>query len=223
MPAPALPFSVLVLSKRAAGQDLAGFHARALAQAQDRASPPGCGTHGHFQAAAAAYRQGEPVFDAIDDYRFGDAAAARAWQREAAASHAGSGALVFAARATAIVDGAVANGGFLHVELLVRRDGARPHTFLAHWHDTHGPIASAMPAVRRYHQLAPLDENGPATPFDGIAMLWFDSMEALRENARHPAFAQAREDLPRFADMARSKSLLTQYRAPSPHGARATT
>jgi len=54
---------------------------------------------------------------------------------------------------------------------------------------------------RKYHQLHTFAE-GPAAPrgsqgtdFDGVAELWFDSMEFLAENAKNPAAVAAGQHL----------------------------
>lgn len=185
-----MPFTVLVLARSA----------DAVAQTN---YPP------HLlllQATPGAYRYGSPAFDMLALNDFDVQTSALDWQHAAEAR----GLVALTARAHTVVDSAPPSNGFCHVELLVRRAGLTPADFAAYSRKTHGPIAARMPGVRRYQQFAAL-EHGAYT-FDGIALLWFDSMNALRENASHPAFTEAREDIPRFMDMAQSRSVLAQQR-----------
>ena len=92
--------------------------------------------------------------------------------------------------------------------------------FQTYWFDTHAPLVASVAEtlqIRRYvqlHSLPPEASGGirasreaPAE-FDGVAELWFDSLEALAENARRPeaqaAGAMLLEDEKRFIDLARS-------------------
>ncbi len=77
----------------------------------------------------------------------------------------------------------------------------------------HGPLCRAIGAFRRYVQCATRRsgyEGGRNPAYDGAALAWFDSLEALREAARTPEFARLREDLPRFMANERSPSILAR-------------
>ena len=92
--------------------------------------------------------------------------------------------------------------------------------FLAHWRDTHAPLVRARAEalhIRRYEQAHPL-AGGPAdvlaavrgapAPFDGVASLWFDSVEDMQAGAATPegrrAARELLEDERRFIDLAHS-------------------
>jgi uncharacterized protein (TIGR02118 family) len=71
------------------------------------------------------------------------------------------------------------------ISLLVRKEGMTHEQFVSHWLEVHGPLARAVPGIRRYVQshllgdrkradIAPLDVE-----IDGIAELWYDSREAM--------------------------------------------
>ncbi len=100
----------------------------------------------------------------------------------------------------------------------------QPHlsreAFLAYWLNTHGPLvrehAAAM-KVRRYIQTHTTDEEtneairasrGSPEGFDGVAELWFESREEMREGASTPegraGMRLLREDEARFIDQANS-------------------
>jgi EthD domain len=70
--------------------------------------------------------------------------------------------------------------------------------FQDYWLNKHGPLVASLAdtlGIRRYVQLHSLphhlsegirvSRNSPSE-FDGVAQLWFDSIEAVRENGRRP-------------------------------------
>lgn len=103
---------------------------------------------------------------------------------------------------------------------LVRLPHLSREAFQAYWFDTHGPLVASVAEtlkIRRYVQLHSLPEDlnaGVGTSrqappeFDGVAQLWFDSLEALAENGRRPeaqaAAALLLEDERRFIDLPKS-------------------
>jgi len=103
---------------------------------------------------------------------------------------------------------------------LVRLPSLSREAFQAYWYDTHGPLVASVAEalqIRRYVQMHSLpteasvglraSREAPAE-FDGVAELWFDSLEALAENGRRPeaqaAAALLLEDEKRFIDLPRS-------------------
>ena len=109
----------------------------------------------------------------------------------------------------------------IHLMFCLRR---LPHlsreAFQDYWRNTHGPLVASVAEtlqIRRYVQLhsfstetnAPTRASRDAPPeYDGVAELWFDSLESLaangqREEAR-AAGALLLEDERRFIDLARS-------------------
>lgn len=104
---------------------------------------------------------------------------------------------------------------------LRRRADLSPEKFRAYWRDVHAPLvrerARAL-GIRRYVQSdycsagalqGMLDARGGMEPcYDGVAELWFDSLEALERSGQHPDARQAGrellEDERQFIDLARS-------------------
>jgi uncharacterized protein (TIGR02118 family) len=104
--------------------------------------------------------------------------------------------------------------------LLRRRPGLSEEEFHRYWREEHGPLVRSHAAalgIRRYSQLHAHD---PATsellrtsrdcepaPWDGIALVWFDSIDALAESAATPEARDAQhalfEDEQRFLDLPR--------------------
>ena len=98
--------------------------------------------------------------------------------------------------------------------------------FQAYWRGTHAPLVASVAdelQIRRYvqtHSLPPDVQQGlrasrdaPAE-FDGVAELWFDSLEAMAENGRRPqaqaAAALLLEDERRFIDLPKSPLWFSQ-------------
>ena len=103
---------------------------------------------------------------------------------------------------------------------LVRLPNLSREAFQAYWFDTHGPLVASVAdelKIRRYVQLHSLPAEASAglrasrsapEEYDGVAELWFDSLEVLAETGRRPeapaAAALLLEDERRFIDLPRS-------------------
>jgi uncharacterized protein (TIGR02118 family) len=103
---------------------------------------------------------------------------------------------------------------------LVRLPHLSREAFQAYWYDTHAPLVASVAdtlQIRRYVQMHSLPAEASAgirasreapPEFDGVAELWFDSVEAVTENGRRPeaqaAGAMLLEDEKRFIDLPRS-------------------
>ncbi len=70
--------------------------------------------------------------------------------------------------------------------LLTRKDGITHEDFVRHWFDIHGPLAHAVPGIRRYVQSHITGtRTRPDIPetdveVDGIAELWYDDLETMQ-------------------------------------------
>jgi uncharacterized protein (TIGR02118 family) len=103
---------------------------------------------------------------------------------------------------------------------LVRLPHLSREAFQAYWWNTHGPLVASVAGtlkIRRYVQLhsLPAEANDGArasrqapAEFDGVAQLWWDSLDVVIENGRRPeaqaAAAMLLEDERRFIDLPRS-------------------
>ena len=103
---------------------------------------------------------------------------------------------------------------------LVRLPHLTREAFQAYWLGTHGPLVASVAEtlqIRRYvqtHSLpaevqAPIRASRDAPQeFDGVAELWFDSLEAMATNGARPqaqaAAALLLEDERRFIDLPKS-------------------
>jgi uncharacterized protein (TIGR02118 family) len=86
------------------------------------------------------------------------------------------------------------------VGLLTRKDGTSHEDFVRHWFDIHGPLAHAVPGIRRYVQShivgtrtrPDIQETG--VQIDGIAELWYDDLESFQRAAATPEMKALTDD-----------------------------
>jgi uncharacterized protein (TIGR02118 family) len=71
------------------------------------------------------------------------------------------------------------------ISFLARKPGISREDFVRHWLDVHVPMCHAVPGLRGYavstiveHQSRPDVPSLPMGDFDGVAQVWFDSLEA---------------------------------------------
>jgi len=109
---------------------------------------------------------------------------------------------------------------------LRRRSDIDEAEFHRYWREVHGPLAASFAPVlgiRRYVQVhttpGPVGDaitagRGAPEPFDGVAELWFDSVDALVAATLSPEGAAAAEalhaDEAKFIDHSRSPIFLTE-------------
>ena len=95
---------------------------------------------------------------------------------------------------------------YKHIALLVRQEGMSHEEFVDYWQENHTPIAKDIEGVVRYHQVLPTEPEH--AEFDGIAELYFETLEDLHEALGSPGSrdydpskdvaAKAREDVDNF-------------------------
>ena len=107
-----------------------------------------------------------------------------------------------------------------------RRDDVAPEEFHRYWREEHGPLACRLLErlnVRRYVQTHTIDTDvnvqlaaarGTVQAFDGVAELWWDSLDdlvaAFGSEEGLAANAALAEDEARFIDLERSSLFLTE-------------
>lgn len=103
---------------------------------------------------------------------------------------------------------------------LRRLPALTPEAFRQHWYEVHAPLVRAHAQVlriTRYVQVHTLSSpvadklrafRGAPEPYDGLAEIWYESLEALATLGRDPAAREAsrllREDEQRFVDVGSS-------------------
>jgi len=84
--------------------------------------------------------------------------------------------------------------------LLTRKEGITHEEFVRHWFDLHGPLAHAVPGIRRYVQshitatLTRPDIPDTNVEIDGIAELWYEDLESFRRAAATPEMKALTDD-----------------------------
>ena len=84
--------------------------------------------------------------------------------------------------------------------LLTRKEGITHAEFVRHWFDVHGPLAHAVPGIRRYVQShvtgtrtrPDIAETG--IEIDGIAELWYDDLASFERAAATPEMKALTDD-----------------------------
>ncbi|MGE0416934.1 MAG: EthD domain-containing protein [Acetobacteraceae bacterium] len=86
------------------------------------------------------------------------------------------------------------------MSLLTRKEGLTHEQFVKHWYEIHGPLALAVPGIRRYVQSHITGTRSrPDIPdtdveIDGIAELWYDDMETAQKAAQSPEMKRLTDD-----------------------------
>ena len=183
---------------------------------------PGVRRYVQSHVLPSAYRKGEPIYDGIAEVWADSTDALRAMTRSPENASVQADEARFIDRATmgvivteehVIADGAVAPEAVKAVELLSRRPGTPVDEFQRHWRDAHGPLVARIPGLRRGVLSATRRsayEAGHAPAYDGAALMWFDSPEALRAAAASPEYAAAVADRARFLAPGEPPFLLTR-------------
>ncbi|HVZ07583.1 EthD family reductase [Rhodopila sp.] len=84
--------------------------------------------------------------------------------------------------------------------LLTRKEGITHEEFVKHWYEIHGPLAHAVPGIRRYVQSHIIGSRSrPDIPdtdveVDGIAELWYDDMAGFERAAATPEMKRLTDD-----------------------------
>ncbi len=171
---------------------------------------PGVRRYVQSHTLPGGYRRGEPVWDGVAEVWADDTDALRAMTQSPAharveadeARFLDRGAMAFiVTEEHVILDGGAPADGVKCVECVTRRPGMAVDEFQRYWRTVHGPLAARIPVLRRYVQshTRPSAYAGGRTPrYDGVAITWFDSTQAMRESAATPEYATTRADEPRF-------------------------
>jgi uncharacterized protein (TIGR02118 family) len=83
--------------------------------------------------------------------------------------------------------------------------------FRRYWSDTHGPLVAKIPGLRKYvlGQHVPVALPFPP-PCDGLAELWFDSVESMQNALSSPEGQAAIADAASCFDVARTSMIVVE-------------
>jgi uncharacterized protein (TIGR02118 family) len=167
---------------------------------------PGVRRYVQSHPLPGAYREGEPLYDGIAEVWADDTDALRAMTRSGEYVQVQADEANFLDRASmgflvtedhVVKDGAVPADAVKAVEFITRRPGLAVEDFQRRWLEVHGPLAARITAIRRYvqsHTRRSAYARGRAPTWDGLAITWFDSSEAIRAAATTPEYAAAWAD-----------------------------
>jgi len=176
---------------------------------------PGLRRYVQCHTIDSGYRKGEPVYDGVAQVWFDstDAMRATASSAEYRAVRADEPNFLDLANIDFIITeervqkDALATPTMAHlVEFVTRKPGMSVEAFQRHWSTIHGPLGARIPMVRRYvqcHVRPSAYRDGRQPRYDGVAEVWFDSTDAMRESATTPEYRDVRADEPNFIDASR--------------------
>ncbi|TAK86359.1 MAG: EthD family reductase [Betaproteobacteria bacterium] len=216
---------IVIFFKRKPGMSVEAFqeHWRSI-HAGIISRLPGIRRYVQNATLASGYRKGEPAFDAVAESSFDDTQAMKALARtpEYARVLADEPNFIDAASMGSIItdehvikDAPAPREGVKSIDFVTHRADLPVKEFFHYWRDVHGPLCRALPEVRRYvqsHTRPSIYESGRVPAYDGVAMSWYDSTQALKEAAGTPGFAALRADVEKFVDRSRSPFVLTTER-----------
>ncbi len=183
---------------------------------------PGIRRYVQNHALASAYRKGEPAFDGVAESSFDDSEAMKALVGTPQYGAVLADEPNFIDRSTmgsiiteahVIKDGAPGEDAVKSVSLVTHREGMAIDEFFRYWREVHGPLCASLPEFQRYvqcHTRRSIYASGRTPAYDGAALAWFQSAQALRDAAGTPGFARLREDVARFMAGDRSPSILAR-------------
>jgi uncharacterized protein (TIGR02118 family) len=183
---------------------------------------PGIRRYVQNHILASAYRKGEPPFDAVAESSFDSTEAMKSLPgtREYQAvlddepnfiDRSTEGSII--TEEHVVKEGVCAGNAVKSIALMTHRPQMPIEEFFRYWLEVHGPLCSAAPGFRRYvqnHTRRAIYASGRTPTYDGAAMSWFDSVEALRQAAASQEFARLRADLEHFTASERSPSVLAR-------------
>lgn len=91
------------------------------------------------------------------------------------------------------------------IVVVYRRADFSGAEFVRYFREVHGPLAEALPGLRRYVQNFPVADPQRKHPgWDAISELYFDNWETMEAAWAAPEGKTATKDLDAFADLTRS-------------------
>ena len=193
--------------KRRAGMPVDEFQAYWRGRHPDVVTKlPGVRRYVQSPTRPAAYRSGEPVYDGIAEVWFQNTAAMHALRgtRELEAVQADEARFIDRSTMGLLItddhvlkDDPTPAGAAKGVAFARRKPGMTVEAFQQHWREVHGPLGAAVPGLRRYvqsHTRPSAYERGREPAWDGVALIWFDDVAALRVATSTPEWDRVRAD-----------------------------
>lgn len=92
---------------------------------------------------------------------------------------------------------------FQMIVILRRKPGMSVEEYRKHWREKHGSLFRKFPQIKKYTQYHVSDHARDDTdqPIDGVAILEFESKDAMNEAWKMADYEAIRIDEPRFLDI----------------------
>ena len=181
---------------------------------------PGIRRYVQSHVLPQTYAKREPVYDGIAEVWADDTDSLRAMTKSAAHHDLIADEAKFIDRARMgiiVTDEHVAKEGPTEgvkaIEFFIRKPDLAVETFQQHWRGPHAALAARIPGVRRYVASAtrPSAYAAGRTPaYDGAALMWFDSREALTAAAGSPEYQALVADRANFLGSGSPPFILTR-------------
>ncbi|MGH1492535.1 MAG: EthD family reductase [Acidimicrobiales bacterium] len=184
---------------------------------------PGLRRYVQSHTRLGGYRRGDVAYDGIAELWFDDkeALAAITATEEFAAAKQDEANFIDTGNLIELVvddhvikDGPFPHGGIKNIEFVKLSSDLSPQEAHRYWREVHGPIAASIPTMARYVQshtrMGAYDRPEPP-PFDGVALTWWDGIEAMRASATSPELAATRADEPNFLGVTPDVILTTEH------------
>jgi uncharacterized protein (TIGR02118 family) len=156
-----------------------------------------------------AYRHGEPACDGLEELWFDNEASALEYygtttnsDREEDERFLGNGTLTMAVEEIRLTNGSPSPGSIKNVILTNRKVGMSRQAFFDYWQRMHPLVAGRLPGMRRYEQNHVRESQWTSDRYDGLSLVWFDSMEAVIAVTQTPEFALTMKDELNFLEHA---------------------
>src|SRR5262249_37319290 len=109
--------------------------------------------------------------------------------------------------------------------LLQKRSEIGSQDFRRHWRESHGPLATRLPGLRRYHQNHVVDREQRGInyargdlEFDGFSELWFDDLPSMQAAFATDQIKELGEDENRFIGEMKLITAIQHVVIPKPAG-----
>lgn len=213
----------VVFFKRKSGMSLEAFqHYWRTTHADIVCKLPGIRKYVQSHTLLSGYRKGEPAYDGVAEVWFDntDGMRALAGSKEFAAVRADEQNFIDLSTMGSIITdehiikpGAIPPDAVKNIEFVTHKPGMSIEAFQKHWREIHGPLGASIPVVRRYvqsHTRPSVYASGKTPAYDGVAITWFESTQAMRESATTPEYARTRADEPNFIASGRLPFIITK-------------
>jgi len=211
----------MILRKRRVGLSLEQFIDRLEhEQAPCGKLLPGLTHYVQSRTLPQAYRGREPAYDCAEELEFEtQGALEEAGRSDHWRGFIGEDRALFDVESTLIMatDVHLAKSGdtseaMVKGLLLVRAlESLTEDVFERYWSDVHGPIAARIPTLIRYEQnrTRRLDAINASTVYQGIAVTWFDSTQAMKLGSQTAEYAALKADEPNLLSPKEAPYLIT--------------